>query len=376
MKLAIINLTGGGISGGHKKYIVNMLPRFSESKKIDSILCISPDTLDVESWFSSKLPKLIFKTCRPFSFLRRGLDTQTIEQLDSFKPDIVLSTLEKGFKYGGAPIVTLLQNMAPLTGDKTGCGIIEKIKSFARRFESKMSIKNSAVVITPTKFVKDFIISTWKTDSSKLEVISFGSNLPGVFDKPKNVPLNLLENFIFTAGSIESYRGLEDLIKVMPAIKVKNSQAKLCIAGGAREAALNYLDNLKKTAKDLGVSDDIIWLGNVPEKDLSWYYANCGAFVLTSRVESFCFVAVEALAHGSNCISTKSPCLPEVLRNASLYYDCGDIEGLSKGILEILDRGGEEKAQFSDIAKKRALDFSWDNAFLKTMTLFEKILSS
>ncbi|MCK5356836.1 MAG: glycosyltransferase, partial [Elusimicrobiales bacterium] len=246
MRIAIINLTGGGISGGHKKYIVNMLPRFSASSEIKSILCISPYTLDIESWFSSKLPKVIFDKCRPFSFLRRGLEAETVEKLDDFKPDIVLSTLEKGFKYDGAPIVTLLQNMAPLTGDKTGCGIIEKLKSFARRFESKMAIKNSAAIITPTKFVKDFIVSTWKTDSSKLEAISFGSNEPGVIDKPEEVPSNLPENFVFTAGSIETYRGLEDLIKAMPAIKVKNPQSKLCIAGGARKEASGYLTSLKK----------------------------------------------------------------------------------------------------------------------------------
>ena len=83
MKIAIINLTGGGISGGHKKYIVNMLPRFSADSAIESILCISPHTLDAESWFPLKLPKVIFEKCRPFSFLRRGLDSQTIKNLDS-----------------------------------------------------------------------------------------------------------------------------------------------------------------------------------------------------------------------------------------------------------------------------------------------------
>ncbi|MBU2530039.1 MAG: glycosyltransferase, partial [Elusimicrobia bacterium] len=178
-----------------------------------------------------------------------------------------------------------------------------------------------------------------------------------------------------TAGSIESYRGLEDLIKAMPYIKVRNPQAKLYIAGGVRKEAATYLKGLKKNAESLGVASDIIWLGNISEQDLSWYYANCGAFVLTSRVESFCFVAVEVLAHGCNCISTKSPCLPEVLGDSSLYYDFGDIEGLSKGILDILERSVEEKAKFSDMAKNRALDFSWDKAFSKTMDLFEKILA-
>ena len=91
---------------------------------------------------------------------------------------------------------------------------------------------------------------------------------------------------------------------------------------------------------------------------------------------SFCFVAVEALTQGCNCVSTKNPCLPEVLDDSSLYYDAGDIDGLSNGILEILGRSTEEKREFSDMAKKRALKFSWDNAFSKTINLFERIFFS
>lgn len=58
----------------------------------------------------------------------------------------------------------------------------------------------------------------------------------------------------------------------------------------------------------------------------------------------------------------------------SLYYHSGDIDGLSSGILEILERTNEKRDKILDIAKNRALDFSWDSAFLKTMALFKEVV--
>jgi hypothetical protein len=43
MRLAVVNLTGGGFSGGYKKYLENMLPRLAEHSEVEALLCASPD---------------------------------------------------------------------------------------------------------------------------------------------------------------------------------------------------------------------------------------------------------------------------------------------------------------------------------------------
>lgn len=46
MKIAIINLTGGGMSGGYRKYLKDILPRMAASNIVEEILCATPSTID------------------------------------------------------------------------------------------------------------------------------------------------------------------------------------------------------------------------------------------------------------------------------------------------------------------------------------------
>ena len=66
MRVAIINLTGGGISGGYRKYLCNVLPLMAKHDAIEDILCASPGSIDVQDWFDP-LPKVEFVSCRPFN---------------------------------------------------------------------------------------------------------------------------------------------------------------------------------------------------------------------------------------------------------------------------------------------------------------------
>ena len=66
MKIAIINLTGGGMSGGYKKYLRNVIPRMAINPDIESILCATPTSIDIQNWFNF-LPKVKFITCKSFN---------------------------------------------------------------------------------------------------------------------------------------------------------------------------------------------------------------------------------------------------------------------------------------------------------------------
>jgi glycosyltransferase involved in cell wall biosynthesis len=376
MRIAVINLTGGGMSGGHRKYLVNMLPRLAASAKVEAILCASPATLGVKNWLPP-MPKVAFTDCRPFRFLRHSLEPKLRGQLDEFKPDVVFVSLERHIEYHGAPVVTMIQNMAPLLGAKTGDGIKETLKSWARRREAALAVKHAVAIIAPTDFVKDFVVKNLGVDKEKIAVIHYGHNSPHPNAEPPG-PLrrDSLDRFVFTAGSMENYRGLEDLIEAVSLLKKSAPGLKLAVAGGAREATTGYLQRLKDLALDRGVADDVIWLGNIPEAQLSWCYSHCSAFVVTSRVESFCLVALEALAHGCLCVSSDSPCLPEIFKDCSLYYKAGDAAGLAKALSAVLDQSPAQRAQTSVSAKKRAAQFSWDSAAEMTLELFEQTWTS
>ena len=371
MKAAIINLTGGGISGGHKKYLLNMLPRLAASDEIERILCASPAGMGAEDWLQV-IPKVSYAACEPFRPFRHVPDAGLRNALDAFNPDLLFVTNERYINYNDRPVVILLQNMAPLAGAKTGSGLNEMLVAIARRRETRIALERAAAVIVPTEYVKNFLIGKAGFSAKKINVVSYGRNpAPASAHPPVCFPF-LGGEFIFTAGSMEAYRGIEDLLRALPGLKEKRPGIKLAVAGGSRPATEKYFHRLKSLAAELALSGDIAWLGNLPEAELSWCYSNCAAFALTSRMESFCFVALEALTHGCNIVSTDSACLPEILRDSALYYKAGNETGLALALSAVLSRNEAERLAGGSAAAARASYFSWDAAAAATIDVLKK----
>jgi len=370
MRLAIINLSGGGLSGGHVNFLRSMLPRFAASSDIEAVLCLSPRQVGVEKWFPEPLPKTTFQACLPYRPFRSRLDSGAVAALDAFRPDVVLSTLEKDVRYAKAPVVGMIQNMAFLAGTPTGYGLVEKLKALLLKGETLRAAAHSDAVIVPTRFVSDALVEAGIA-KSKISVVNFGHNPAIAGAVPPGPAAGLKNRFIFTAGSFERYRGFEDLVEAMPALKKAFPALKLLVAGGSRPATRAYAEGLKRRVSELALEKDIVWLGNLPERELSWCYANCSAFAVTSRVESFCFVALEAMAHGCNSVSSQARCLPEIFGETSLYYPPGEAKALEAALAEVLGRSESERKKISALARERAAGFSWDATLVKIVEVLK-----
>ncbi|MEC4686366.1 MAG: hypothetical protein VST71_11610 [Nitrospirota bacterium] len=112
MKIAIINLTGGGMSGGYIKYLSNVIPRMAVHPNVEAILCASPKSLNVHDWFKP-LSNVESVNCKPFRFMRQGSDQELKQHLEEFSPDVIYSPTERSFQFNKVPIVKMVQNMEP-----------------------------------------------------------------------------------------------------------------------------------------------------------------------------------------------------------------------------------------------------------------------
>jgi len=373
MKLAVLNLTGGGASGGYKRYLSAILPRIAASTDVEEILCAAPPALAVQSWLPPS-PKIRFAECEPFQFLRHAPDAGLRASLDAFVPDLIFVPLERYINYKDIPVVTVLHNMAPLAGARTGSGMMSRIKSAAQAYETRTAVCRSAAVITPTDYVRDFLVNKLHAPTVKVTAIKFGpSPVPVELRRPALWRGEAVGKFIFTAGSMEMYRGLEDLIAAMPSVKAKSPGLKLAVAGGARPATQPYLDSLKALAAAKGVEGDILWLGSLDDPEMAWCYANCSVFAMTSRLESFGFPALESMQHGCQCVSVSNPCLPEIFGAVAAYYEAGNIAALSQLVVDVNSRSESQRQHFRHAAISRAGDFSWEHTASETLSVIKKV---
>ncbi len=363
MKVVIINMTNGGISGGYRKYLLNIIPRLAANSNIRSLLCVSPKLLQVHSWFGA-LKKVEFVNCPSFGLLKFKFNNNLKRKLKEFSPDLIFIPVARYFEFPGVPILNMVQNILPfLYKELKFVSLSEKICLCVKYLASVKAIKRSERTIVTSKFVKDFLIKRVGISEEKISLIYFGRDSQAEnIDKPDGATFGEDKKFLFTAGSLESYRGIEDIIGAWKYLKNDFSNLKILIAGKARAETQNYHKKLLKLIRLVGLENNIVWLGQLSQGELLWCYQNCAAFVITSRMETFGLVALEAMSNGCLCIAAENSPFPEIFLDAARYYCPRNSHSLAGAIQDVLGWSRVKKIEMADKAKKRAEYFSWDKA--------------
>jgi len=376
MKIAIVNLTKGGMSGGYQKYLANMLPRMAKNPLVDKILCAAPPSLMIERWLD-KPQNVFFIDCKAISYFHFLHNKSLKHALNSFVPDVIYLPLERYFRYNGIPVVNMVRNMEPMISLPERNPISEMIKNWLRAYSARKAVAKADNVIAVSDFVKSFLVERWRIPEEKVTRIYHGHEMQYKenYHKPNKIPDNWNGNFLFTAGSIRPSRGLWDILKALPAIISYNMTIKgLVVAGDCSPNMVSLRNNMLKWGVDNNLSASICWAGSLNETEMAWCYQNCKMFVMTSRVESFGQIALEAMSHGCICISADNPCLPELFGDAAIYYPPEDGKALSDAIKTIFTWDDNQRKVMSEKARKRAGEFSWDICAERTVAQFAKVI--
>lgn len=378
MKIVIVNLTGGGMSGGYRKYLQIVLPRMAASNNVEEILCATPSSMNVQSWFSFS-PKVICIACKSFNFINYVPEREFKKTLEIFSPDVIFIPVERYFKFDGVPIVNMIQNMEPFAENIDVNSFTDKCRLYIQRLVAKRAIKKADRTIALSKYVKEFLLNKWNVPEEKIGLVYHGIELPltNEYVRPNNIPKDWEGNFLFTAGSIRPARGLEDILGAMKYLMLdKQNIKRLVIAGETELRMISYQRKLEKWIKMNNLSSKICWTSKLSGKEMNWCYSNCKIFMMTSRVESFGMIAGEAMAHGCVCISSDSPCLPEIFGEAAVFYPHNKVELLAEIIKSVSEWGNHRRGEASKKAKERAAEFSWDVTVERLLTEFKKAIES
>lgn len=375
MRIAIINLTGGGISGGYKKYLLNIIPRMANNVDVESILCASPANLKVQDWFEP-YHNVKFVSCLPFSLSGRN-DLSLKQELEDFTPEVIFIPIERYLSFKKVPVVNMVQNMLPMVSICNNT-MHERLRNYIQRHIAKRAVKKSQRVIAISNYVKEYISNEWGIPSNRIGLVYHGISLTAGKETKKadTIPKEWGTMFLFTAGSIDPYRGLEDIFLAMKSLITRGVKVRLVIAGDVRPAMLNYQSRLKDLIQEMNISSNVCWAGKLKEDEMIWCYQNCQAFIMSSRIEACPNIALEAMSNGCISISANNPPLPEFFEDVAYYYEPYDERSLANSICSVLNLMTTQKTYLSKKAVERASEFSWDITVEKTLNELRKATES
>jgi glycosyltransferase involved in cell wall biosynthesis len=124
----------------------------------------------------------------------------------------------------------------------------------------------------------------------------------------------------------------------------------------------------------LDLSGAIARPGRIEDEDLPGLFAGADALLYPTLYEGFGLPVVEAMACGTPVLTSSTSALQEIAGGYAYLVDPLDVDAIARGIL-LLATDPKVRADFVELGRKRALDFSWDKAAERTLEVYAEALA-
>ncbi len=226
-------------------------------------------------------------------------------------------------------------------------------------------------IIAVSHYTKQVIMEQYGIPADKIDVLHNGFSLDDLAaaDEVSYKYLDMLHEMgytiVSTIGRLTLQKGLTHFLE--GCAKAAEKHEKLCfvLAGDGEQR-----DELIARAAELGIGDKTIFTGFVRGSAWRKIYDLSDIFVMSSISEPFGITALEAAAHYTPIIITKSSGAAEVLGHA-LTYDYWDTDRLGQCIVDVATSLGLAKQMAEDTYAE--LDtLSWSSLADKCISTYQK----
>lgn len=225
--------------------------------------------------------------------------------------------------------------------------------------------RTCAAVITVSSALKDALVRLGAA-SDKITVLRNGVDLNAFYQEDRaaaRASVGVSGFAIASVGSLIPTKGHHLVIRALRDIP----DAELRVAGiGTAEG------ELKRLAREIGVSDRVRFLGVVPQARLRTLYSAADCLVLASQREGWPNVLLEAMACGAPVVASDVGGVPEIVtsRMVGVLLDRLSAEGIVRAVSD-LRRRTPDRAEVRAHAEK----FSWDETTSGQLAIFENCLT-
>lgn len=228
--------------------------------------------------------------------------------------------------------------------------------------------QSSKVVVMAQKAVQ-FLIEVYEISPDKIELVQHG--VPDYkldAENPvKNMPLFNNKRVLLTFGLLSRNKGLETVIKALPAIVAQHPNVVYTIIGSThphikKKQGEEYREYLKLLAKQLGVSKNVNFINSfIPESQLVNYLSAAEIYITPylNEAQITSGTLAYAIGAGAAVISTPYWHAQELLaNNRGILFDFNDYVSLGKIVSELLSNDNKLKT-IRDNAFKYGLDLRY-----------------
>jgi len=197
-------------------------------------------------------------------------------------------------------------------------------------------------------------------DSGRFSSVKMDGKAAEQLKKDKKIVLFL--------GRLTEQKGPVQFLHAAKKVLAKNPNVLFVVAG--KGELLPLLINM---SLELGISQNVKFLGYVPEDEQAKLYKLADVYVMPSTSEPFGITALEAMSSGVPVIISKTSGVAEIVRSA-IRVDFWDINAMAEKILAVL-KYDTLRATMSYLSVAEAAHYSWERTAEETMNVYNEALA-
>lgn len=254
---------------------------------------------------------------------------------------------------------------------------------YVHRWKIKQACADADRVIAISEQTRNDLIDLYRIPSHKISTC-YQNCHPG-FERqrlPEEQQLvkqryRLPETFILFVGSIAPRKNLITVCKAL-ALMQRQFDIPLVVIGNGKKEKQEALAFMQQQ----GMANRLIFLNELPVAqehdfvngtDFPAIYQSATVLVYPSLFEGFGLPVLEALWSGLPVISSNASSMPEVAKDAALYFDPLDAEALAHQLQRLLN-DADLRLDLIEKGKARAAWFSAERYAREMMTIYQELL--
>ncbi len=373
MRVAINLLTDdpSHLSGAHwfwTRVIPEMATRLNRNEEL--CLLVSPASRHLHQDYGPNVRQITY----PWSNERRSLRTLSEHLYSPFRLPLgridVLNTLM-------APMInpcwSLVIHMKTMHAYTEPAGISPAVRAY-RRLSYPRSARLADAIIINSDSLRSEIHHYLEVDDRKLrliyEAVDHDLFQPGdpLSARDHVASYGLTRPYVLFISSLWRYKNCDGLLRAWAHARDRLGGRQLAIVGDGRD--LNYTAELHALADDLGIADDVVFVGSVPLQETRFFYQAADLLVYPSFNETFGLPILEAMACGCPVVTSNTSSMPEIAGGAAVLSDPRDPRSIARAIEEVLGSGID---RLREQGITRAAQFTWGTTGQATLDVYREV---
>jgi glycosyltransferase involved in cell wall biosynthesis len=266
---------------------------------------------------------------------------------------------------------SLVLHMKTMHAFTTPDALSSRLPGLYRRMNYPRSVRAADAIIINSESLRSEIQRHLKVDEHKLKLIQEAVDhdlfKPGdaAAARARVLRYGLTSPFVLFVSSLRPYKNCDALLKAWALSRSELGGRQLAIVGGGRNE--KYVASLHSLANQLGISQDVVFVGEVTLEETVHFYQAADAFVYPSLNETFGLPILEAMACGCPVVTSDTSAMPETAGGAAVLSDPRAPASIGKAIIEA---AGPGRDRLRDLGLRRAGQFTWAATAAATLDVY------